>query len=217
MSKITWVVSMVLKVAILDYSIGNIYSVKNAFKYIGANPVLVSNPQEIKRVDRLVLPGVGAFNQCISTLENLKFIDPILEFIKTGRPLLGICVGMQLLMSKSLEGGESRGLDIISGVVEPIPALVGGKRLKVPHIGWRCIEEVPQSRLLENIAPKETFYFVHSYNAKIQDSSAKSWMVSYENYPITALVEKNNVFGCQFHPEKSRESGLTLLNNFMML
>ncbi len=208
---------MALKVAILDYSIGNLYSVEKAFKHIGADPVLVSTPQAIKDADRLVLPGVGAFKKCIDTLEDLKFIDSILEFIKSGRPFLGICVGMQLLMSKSFEGGESKGLGIISGTVDPIPTLWDGKRLKVPHIGWRSINESSRGQLLKNIEPEEAFYFVHSYNSNIQDSSAKSCLASYEDYPITALVEKDNVFGCQFHPEKSRDSGLTLLKNFMVL
>ncbi len=206
---------MTQKVAILDYSIGNIYSVEKAFKHIGADPILVSKHQEIKEADRLVLPGVGAFKKCIDTLEDLKLINPILEFIKSGRPFLGICVGMQLLMSKSFEGGESKGLDIISGIVEPIPTLLDGRRLKVPHIGWRSINEHSKNQLLKNIEPNEAFYFVHSYNAYIQDSSAKTYLASYENYPITALVEKDNVFGCQFHPEKSRNSGLTLLKNFI--
>jgi imidazole glycerol-phosphate synthase subunit HisH len=206
---------MTIKVAILDYSIGNIYSVEKAFKYIGAEPILVTTSQEILTADRLVVPGVGAFGKCIKTLEQLNLVDPLLEFLKKGRPFLGICVGMQLLMSKSFEEGEFNGLGVISGKVQPIPTAWNGNKLKVPHIGWRSINNLPDGQLFKHINPCETFYFVHSYHSNVDDGSVTLCQADYEGYPVTAYVEKDHVFGCQFHPEKSRGSGLTLLKNFM--
>ena len=206
---------MTTQISILDFSIGNLYSVEKAFRFMGATPKLISSPEEIKASDRLVLPGVGAFNKCMNRLEALNFIEPLLEFINNGRPFLGICIGMQLLMSRSFEGEETKGFGLISGNVEPIPTFIDGKKLKVPHIGWKCIEKSSESRLLKNIDPKKPFYFVHSYNSKINDSSTQQYIANYESYPITALVEKDNIFGCQFHPEKSRENGLEFLKNFM--
>lgn len=206
------------KIGIIDYSIGNLYSVAKAFDYLGASPVLMSDPKELSSVDRLVLPGVGAFDRCYNELKSRGFIEPILEFINSQKLFLGICVGMQLLFSKSYEGTISKGLDIINGVVKRMPSTVEDKIYKIPHVGWKEIISYPQTSLLMSSDYNyDRFYFVHSFNAHVSDEQVKVAYADYSGLKITAFVEKENVFGCQFHPEKSRDSGLKLLNNFIKL
>lgn len=205
------------KISIIDYSIGNLHSVVKAFSYIGADAYLITDPVDVANADRLILPGVGSFGQCIKTLNEKGFSEGILKFIEKERPLLGICVGMQLLFSKSFEQGEFNGLDIISGSVHRIGSSESATSVKVPHVGWKRLANSQDIPLLNDVDPKESFYFTHSYNAQVCDPEAKVAITHYSNNKITALVKKNSTLGCQFHPEKSRAAGLKVLNNFLNL
>lgn len=202
-------------VSILNYSIGNLYSVEKAFNFIGAKPKLITEYADILNAERLVIPGVGAFGQCMTMLKMKNFVEPILEFLAKGKPLLGICVGMQMLFEASEEDDGVAGLSLIKGKVKRISHHVEGKSVKVPHIGWNDIKQGMGSHLLKGIAAKDQFYFLHSYSAEVQDVAVRSFFTDYQGYPITALVESENIFGCQFHPEKSRSYGLKVLMNFM--
>ena len=200
------------KIGIIDYGMGNLHSVENALKYIGANCFISDDKTELAKADALILPGVGAFPDAIERLNGLGFP----EFIKAEtekKPLLGICLGMQLLFEKSYEFKECAGLGFIKGEVIKLIAGQTDKTYKIPHIGYNGIKTVNASPLLKDIPDGSCFYFVHSYMGVCKDRTQLAYTTDYGE-EVTAVVASGNVYGTQFHPEKSGENGLKLLTNF---
>lgn len=202
-------------IVIIDYGMGNLRSVQKAFEKVGCSAVVTADPELAARAEKLVLPGVGAFRDCMRNLEQGGFVAPIREHIAAGRPFLGICVGMQLLMSDSVEFGLYRGLDIIPGHVLRFPddMVVNGEKLKVPHMGWNRLHIQRPSPLFKGIDDGVHVYFVHSYYEKPDDSSAVAATSDY-GIEFCAAVWRDNVMATQFHPEKSQAVGLKMLKNF---
>lgn len=195
-------------IAVIDFNAGNLFSVKNALDYIGEQSVITSDAAEIEKADALILPGVGAFPDAMCELHKTGLVDTIKEQVKK-KPLLGICLGMQMLFDKSYEFEECNGLGLISGEIKRIPA----KNLKIPHMGWNALKFQNPSPLLKGIPEGSYFYFVHSYMAFTETKNISA----YTEYgtKVTALVwDGGNVFGSQCHPEKSGEIGLLALRNF---
>ncbi len=197
-------------IAIIDYKMGNIKSVENSFKKAGARIEVTSDPEKIKNASAVILPGVGAYRDAFKNLEEMDLIKPIYESIKN-KPFLGICMGMQLLFEYSFEGGKNKGLGVFKGFVGRIPPGV-----KIPHIGWNQIEIKKKSKLLKDIKQGENFYFVHSYHVIPEDKSIISSITDHGT-SIVASIEQDNVFGFQFHPEKSSTYGQKLIRNFIDL
>lgn len=193
-------------IAILDYGMGNLRSVSKAFSKLGFDCIITSDPSCVMKADKLVIPGVGAFSKAIKNLREKCLDKVIFEFEKTNKPILGICLGMQLLFDKSYEFGEYEGLGIIKGSVEKFKC-----DLKIPHMGWNNIECTDNCTILKNVN-KEQVYFVHSYHV-ISDKKYASAYTNY-GYDFICACQKNNVFGVQFHPEKSGEVGMKILKNF---
>lgn len=199
-------------VAIIDYGVGNLYSLKSSFAAIGEEAVVTADADVIRRADRIILPGVGAFCDAMKKLGASGLDAVLLEQAKAGKRIMGICLGMQMLFEKSFEYGEYSGLGLIKGKVKPI-ADVTDSALKIPHIGWNALHfhggECP---LFRYIKEGDYVYFVHSYFA---DECEEAVVASTEyGAPLTAAVQSGNVFGCQFHPEKSGEVGLNILRAF---
>ncbi len=194
-------------IAIIDYGAGNLFSVQNALNYLGIPNIITSNIDEIKRADKLILPGVGAFPDAMKMLHNSGLISLITEQVKE-KKMLGICLGMQMLFEKGYEFGETDGLGFIKGSVE----LMTPENLRIPQIGWNALEFNEDCPLLEGIDNGEYVYFVHSYMAVCDSSN----VAAYCDYgaKVPACVFSGNVYGCQFHPEKSGETGLRILKNF---
>lgn len=198
-------------IAIIDYGVGNIFSLASTFKMLGKDVILTNDPQKIKDADRLILPGVGAFADAAKKLKESRMFDLLKDQARSGKALLGICLGMQLLFDKSYEFGETDGLGLISGSVRPISESIE-KNLKIPHIGWNSLTFPKKSPLFKNTDEGEFVYFVHSY----QGTDCEKSTIAYSSYggTITAAVAEDNVFGTQFHPEKSGEAGLKILSAF---
>lgn len=197
---------------ICDYGIGNVQSVLNAFSRIGVSAEIVSDPTKIDLADGLLVPGVGAFGDAVNMLRNNGFEQPILNFVQSGKPVLGICVGMQLLANIGTEFGEYRGLGLIDGTVERI-SFPQEKKLVLPHMGWNALKTSSDEDIVAGLPGDKTCYFAHSFQF-IPDK--KSVIVATVDYgvEIVACVAQGNVFGAQFHPEKSQEVGLRFLSNF---
>jgi len=207
-------------VTIIDYGIGNILSLQRSFEYIGAEVVLTADTEEIYKADYIVLPGVGSFPNAMSELNRLNLVNPITEIAKKGVPLLGICLGMQLLCDSSKEHGITKGLGVISGNVIRIPnKSVGEGCLKIPQIGWNELflnDGINRTKtILKGLSEKNAFYFVHSFMLAIEDDKYLLAYCHYGDNKITAVIQNNNIMGCQFHPEKSGEAGLRILKNFL--
>jgi len=196
-------------IAITDYDMGNLRSVQKAFERVGAHAEITRDPAVIESADGLVLPGVGAFGVCMDHLQEYRLVGPIKSFIATGRPFLGICLGLQLLFEESEEFGSSKGLGVIRGKVVRFPETSG---LKVPHMGWNNASLAGKSALLEGIDDGTYFYFVHSYYVVPEEDVA----VTKTGYGLefVSSIEKGNIFATQFHPEKSQSAGLRILKNF---
>ena len=194
---------------IIDYGVGNVRSVINAFRYIGSDIQVSCEPEEICRSEGLILPGVGASGYAMQKLAPLA--EVIRQEARAGKPLLGICVGYQLLFEESYEMGTHRCLGLIAGKVVPIPKKLG---LTIPHMGWNYVEIPDGMTLLEDMRPGKYFAFAHSFYAEISDSAARVAKTHY-GLDLPAAVQKNNIFGCQFHPEKSAADGLKFLKNFV--
>ncbi|MDC0831673.1 imidazole glycerol phosphate synthase subunit HisH [Geitlerinema sp. CS-897] len=210
------------EVTVIDYGAGNLLSVRQAFEYLGATVHVTADPEFLLTSSRVVLPGVGAFAKAMFELQELNLTDVINQIAVQGTPLLGICLGMQLLMDESEEFGTNAGLGLIPGMVIPIPALTAtGQPQKIPHIGWN--ELIPTSKNegdwlntpLQNISPGEAVYFVHSFMAIPDDPNHRVADCLYGGLSISAAIAKDNIFGCQFHPEKSGEVGLKILKSFL--
>ena len=198
-------------IAIIDYGVGNLFSLSSSFKAIGADTVVTGDIETIKKADKLILPGVGAFGDAAKKLKDSGLDIVVKEQAQNGKPLLGICLGMQLLFEKSFEYGEHEGLGLIEGQVVAMQGSIP-ENLKIPHIGWNALQFKTDSPLFKYINDNDCVYFVHSYYAQNCDSS----LIAVTDYgkPLTAAVQKNNIFGCQFHPEKSGNVGLNILKAF---
>lgn len=198
-------------IAIVDYGVGNLFSLKSSFAAIGADVKVTSDAEDLKKADSIILPGVGAFEDAAKKLFESGLVDVIKEQVALGKPMMGICLGMQLLFEKSFEYGEHKGLGLIKGNVRPISDVIPD-RLKIPHIGWNALIFKKENPLFKYISNGEHVYFVHSfYAADCEDSVIASAEYGAE---LTAAVASGNVFGCQFHPEKSGETGLAILKAF---
>ncbi len=197
-------------IAIIDYDAGNLKSVEKALWHIGEKAVITRDPKILKSADHVILPGVGAFGDAMEKLHNYKLVDVIYDIIEMGKPFLGICLGLQLLFEWSDESNVD-GLSVLKGKILKIP---DNKELKIPHMGWNSIKIRKGTRLLEGIAEDSYVYFVHSYYLKAEQREEVAAFTEYVT-EIHAAVEKGNTFACQFHPEKSGETGLQILRNFV--
>ena len=200
-------------IAILDYDAGNIRSVEKAFQYLGEETVLSRDRDEILSADKVVLPGVGAFGDAMNKLKDYNLVNTIYDVVDKKIPFLGICLGLQLLFESSDETPGVSGLGILPGNILRIPDKPG---YKIPHIGWNSLEITNNGRLFEGVAENAYVYFVHSYYLKARDEEMVKASTEYVTH-IHASVEKDNVFACQFHPEKSGDVGLKILSNFAKL
>ena len=201
-------------VAIVDYGVGNLFSLKSSLAAIGAEVVVTAEKEILENADKIILPGVGAFEDAAKKLRNTGLDKVLIELANNGKPLLGICLGMQLLFEKSYEYGEHKGLGLIKGSVKPIKDVIS-KDLKIPHIGWNPLIFKKNSVLFSNINNGDCVYFVHSYYA----TDCEDAVIATSEYSaeLTAAVQNKNVFGCQFHPEKSGNVGLNILKSFVNL
>ena len=199
-------------VAIIDYGVGNLFSLKSSFAEIGEEAVVTSDPAVIEAADRIILPGVGAFEDAAKKLKQSGLGETVIELTKKGKPLMGICLGMQLLFEKSYEYGEHKGLGLIKGEVTPLKGAIP-EELKIPHMGWNKLDTVGEKDEIFKYLPDDSFvYFVHSFHATGCDDS----VIATAEYGacVTAAVRSGNVWGCQFHPEKSGRVGLAILKAF---
>ena len=204
-------------IAVIDYGVGNIFSLYSSFGYIGAEAVLTSNPEEIRKADKIILPGVGAFGDAAEKLRKSGLADVVKAQAAAGKPLLGICLGMQLLFDESTEYGRHEGLGLISGQVVTMEGVVP-ENYKIPHIGWNALhfpKDREKSPIFRYVEEGECVYFVHTYYA----SGCEESLIATTEYgaELTAAAAKNNVFGVQFHPEKSGETGMKILKAFCEL
>ena len=198
-------------VAVIDYGVGNLFSLCSSLERIGADVCVTSDPEEIRKAEKLILPGVGAFADAAAKLRASNLDQVIREQAANGKEIMGICLGMQLLFEKSYEFGEHTGLGLLKGSVIPMAGTIP-EGLKIPHIGWNALAFSRESELLRYIQEGDCVYFVHSFYV---DPSAESVVATAEyGRQVTAAVQKGNVMGCQFHPEKSGEVGLNILRAF---
>ena len=200
-------------VAIIDYGVGNLFSLQSSFRYIGVDCVVSSTDTEIRAADHVVLPGVGAFGDAIDKLRKNRLDKTVIAIAKEGRPLLGICLGMQLLFERSFEYGEHQGLGILPGNILLMTPDNMGEPLKVPHMGWNSLDIYKSSPLLRYINPGDYVYYVHSYYAPVSEDTAAG--SRYGNLEVSGVVGNGNVCGTQFHPEKSGNVGLNILRAFV--
>ena len=199
-------------IAIIDYGVGNLFSLASSFAAIGAEVTVVSDPQKLSAYDKIVLPGVGAFGDAAKKLNDCGMADALKAEAAKGKPILGICLGMQLLLEKSYEYGEHAGLGLIKGEIRPISEVIPAE-LKIPHIGWNALHLTkPDCPIFKYLKEGDHVYFVHSFYG----TSCEESVIATAEYgaPLTAAVADGNVFGCQFHPEKSGNVGLSILKAF---
>ena len=201
-------------IAIVDYGVGNLFSLKSSFAAIDAEVVVTADEQILKNADKIILPGVGAFEDAANKLRQSGLDRVLIEQAEQGKPLMGICLGMQMLFEKSYEFGEHEGLGLIPGAVRPIRDVIPTD-YKIPHIGWNALHFQLESPLFSGIADGDCVYFVHSFYA----ADCDEYVIATAEYgaELTAAVQKGNVFGCQFHPEKSGKTGLAILRAFAQM
>lgn len=199
-------------IAVIDYGVGNLFSLKSSLDYTGLENIFTNNEKEIRNADALILPGVGAFRDAIGILDKTGLGNIIKEEAGKGKMILGICLGMQLLFEKSFEYGEHKGLGIINGDIVSIKNDLADKKLKVPHMGWNSLEFLQEDKILKYVNQGEYVYYVHSYYAKNCDD----YVLACSDYDvkIPGIVKDKNVYGIQFHPEKSGKTGLNILKAF---
>ncbi len=200
-------------IAIVDYDAGNIKSVEKAMRYLGQDVEITRDREKILAADKVILPGVGAFGDAMEKIRQYGLEEVIRQVVDRGTPFLGICLGLQLLFEESEESPGARGLGILKGKIRRIP---GGEGLKIPHMGWNTLELSGDGRLFKGVPEEPFVYFVHSYYLEAQDEEIVK-AVTWYGTKIHASVEKENVFACQFHPEKSSSTGLLMLKNFVEL
>ena len=204
-------------IAIIDYGMGNLHSVQKGFEAVGVEAIVTSNSKKILSARSVVLPGVGAFKACMDNLEKFDLIDTVKKSVQSGKPFLGICLGLQLLFSQAEEFGSVSGLDILKGkVVGFKDAPNSGDPLKIPHMGWNNVEVKPSHPLFNSVPNRSYFYFVHSYYVVPED---KATVATTTNYGVDFVsgIHFENIHAFQFHPEKSQQLGLTVLKNFSRL
>lgn len=203
------------RITIIDYGMGNLRSVHKAFEQLGFSAEVTADPRVAGRADHLVLPGVGAFKDCMDHLREGGFIEPIKRHVESGRPFLGICLGLQLLFSESEEFGRHQGLDLIPGRVVRFDAgmQAGGEELKVPHMGWNRIAIARRAPIYRGIADGAFVYFVHSYHVVPEDPAVVATTTDY-GINFCSSIWRDNLMATQFHPEKSQQVGLAMLKNF---
>lgn len=206
------------KIAIIDYEMGNLHSVQKAFEKVGADAYIASNPQELDHAEKIVLPGVGAFRDAISTLCEKRFVDPIKDFIKSERPFLGICLGLQMLFDIGYEDGQWDGMGIVPGKVVKFDFSDRSDQneLKIPHMGWNRLKIVPGNPLYAGLDDDSFVYFVHSYYVVPEDETVIATTTDH-GIDFVSSIRKGNLFATQFHPEKSQAVGLKILENFAKL
>ena len=203
-------------IAVIDYGVGNLFSLLSSLKYVGLDTKLTNDIEEIKNAKGIILPGVGAFRDAIRNLEKYGLKETLINEARNGKPFLGICLGMQMLFEKSYEYGEYEGLGLINGTVEEIKKyILENSDLKIPHMGWNSLiinERFKDDKILKDVDNNEYVYYVHSYFAKTDTKN----IVTYSEYgtKIPGIVKNENVYGMQFHPEKSGDTGLKLLKNW---
>jgi imidazole glycerol-phosphate synthase subunit HisH len=198
---------------IVDYGMGNLRSVQKALEKVGHQAVITGDPNQIAEAGKVVLPGVGAFRDAVTRLHEAGMVAPLVEHIRAGRPFLGICLGLQLLFSKSYEDGEYAGLDLFPGEVVRFPDRPG---LKVPHMGWNQVHIRRRAPVLDDVVDGTEFYFVHSYYVVPRDPELIATETDYPD-AFTSMIWHDNVFATQFHPEKSQRAGLAILHRFAAL
>ena len=198
-------------IGIVNYGIGNLQSVKNSLDFLNIPNAIINKPEEINNFDKIILPGVGAFGAAMEKLNSLGFAGEIKKFASENKPILGICLGMQLLFDEGYEHGRHKGLGLVEGKVLPFNEKV--KDLPLPLIGWNNITKENTSPLLENIENNSNFYFVHSFYCEPEEKDIVSASSDY-GIKFASIIHKKNIFGCQFHPEKSQSAGLQILKNF---
>lgn len=198
------------KIVIIDYGMGNLRSVQKGFEQVGFEASVTRSKRAIFEASAIILPGVGAFKDCMENLKKYGLIDPIVRSIEKGKPYLGICLGLQILFSESEEFGHRKGLDLIRGKVVRFQP---DSEHKVPHMGWNTIEKLKKAPMLQGIESGDFFYFVHSYFVVPEE---REWIATYTHYgaPFVSSIWKENLFAMQFHPEKSQQKGLRILENF---
>lgn len=205
-------------IAIIDYDMGNLRSVEKALVHLGAEAIITRDAALIADASHVVLPGVGAFKDCMANLEAYELVEPIKSAVDSGKPFLGICLGLQLLFEESVEQGVHKGLGILKGRVErfPEPHHTDFSELKVPHMGWNEIKKQKDSKLLDGINDGDYFYFVHSFYCAPDDGEVSLTTTEY-GLEFVSAIERDNLMALQFHPEKSQEVGLKVLENFMRM
>lgn len=204
------------RLVIIDYGLGNLFNVSKAFAYLEIPALISGDPAEVAAADGLILPGVGAFGDGMEGLRRRGLAEPILKASSAGRPILGICLGMQMLMEESHEMGRHRGLGLIKGSVLPFESQ-GQAFLKIPHMGWNQLVKKSPSPFLQETADGTMYYFVHSYYVKPESAEHVLAETEYGGIKFSSIVGKDNLYGCQFHPEKSGPEGLKLLQAFARL
>lgn len=210
-----------MKVTVVDYGLSNLLSIKRGLEFLGVEPFITSNDEEVLKAEKLILPGVGAFEDAMKGLKYFKLDEAIKKKVNQGIPLLGVCLGMQMLFEESEENGLYQGLSFVPGRVELIPDIdIDKNKQCVPHIGWEKIRPINQRKtfnsiLLDDKLIEKEVYFIHSYEGKVKNSEHIIAVSEYGGRDICAVIGNNNVFGCQFHPEKSGEIGLKILENFI--
>lgn len=204
---------------IIDYEMGNLRSVEKAFENLGFEARVSADPNDIKTADKVVLPGVGAFRDCINNLREGGFVEPLLDHVKSGKPMLGICVGMQMLFDESEEFGTHKGLGLIPGKVVRFPSgmVENNERLKVPHMGWNNLLIEKPSPLFKEIRNESFVYFVHSYYCEAANQEDVAAACRYGDVEFCASIWRDNIMATQFHPEKSQDVGLQIFRNFAEL
>ena len=208
---------MSVKIVVIDYEMGNTRSIMNAIKKVGASPMLSNDESVILNADGIVLPGVGAFSRCMENLHKYSLAPVIHNYAESNKPLLGICLGMQILFNSSEEFGKTKGLGLIEGPICQLRVQDFNKD-KLPHIGWDEIQQHSvdwDGTILKDIENHSDMYFAHSYVAMPNDKESILSVTSYSNYQFCSSVKKNNIYGCQFHLEKSSETGLKVLKNYV--
>jgi glutamine amidotransferase len=205
------------KVTIIDYQLGNLFSVKQACDTIGISATISSDSKDIEEADAIILPGVGAFIEAMNNLDKLDLVNPIKDYVGAGKPIFGICLGLQLLFSESEEFGSGKGLDIIPGLIKKFPAIKNGKKIKVPQIAWNQVYGDKKSLAnspLKDLSEREFMYFIHSYYVEPSSESCILTKTNYEGIEYCSAILENNIFATQFHPEKSSEKGLSIYKNW---
>lgn len=197
--------------AIVDYGVGNLFSLRSSLDYIGKQAIVTSDPAVLRMADRIILPGVGAFGDAIEKLRASGLEKTVHREVEKGKPLMGICLGMQMLFEKSYEYGVHSGLGFMKGEVIPMEGSLP-KELKIPHIGWNILEKKKDSPILHSLSEEDYVYFVHSFY--VDGDNENTIATTDYGISLTAAVQKDNIFGCQFHPEKSGGVGLSILRNF---